>query len=96
MDNGGYTMEDITIDPETGEGVLPDGTRWIRRPESDWKRGTESSGIEPSLGERTKAIPPSAVPQDLTGGNSPLTAGKENIKANNLINPVIDCINTAL
>ena len=26
-DNGGYTMDDITIDPETGEGVLPDGTR---------------------------------------------------------------------
>ena len=26
-DNGGYTREDITIDPETGEGVLPDGTR---------------------------------------------------------------------
>ena len=27
QDNGGYTMEDITVDPETGEGVLPDGTR---------------------------------------------------------------------
>ena len=27
QDTDGYTMEDITIDPETGEGVLPDGTR---------------------------------------------------------------------
>ncbi len=26
-DNGGYTRDDIEIDPETGEGVLPDGTR---------------------------------------------------------------------
>ena len=27
QDTDGYTMEDITIDPETGEGVLPDGTK---------------------------------------------------------------------
>lgn len=26
-DTGGYTADDITIDPETGEGILPDGTR---------------------------------------------------------------------
>lgn len=26
-DNGGMTLDDIEIDPDTGEGVLPDGTR---------------------------------------------------------------------
>ncbi len=58
-DNGGYTMDDITIDPETGEGVLPDGTRVdpdtgevignveLNLPESNLPLGEEDEGDSP-------------------------------------------------
>lgn len=58
-ETNGYSREDVTIDPETGEGVLPDGTRVD--PDTGAPIGEEELGLPepsfPSLGAEDEDSP---------------------------------------